>query len=139
MSREHQRGLVVLMGLVLVGLFVALSGDEASADPPVASTTSAAVVCAPFNLVTPDAGMTILECGRGYRAIYAETEGATPIYLCGSNGAGTADGGYTRTCLKRCVGCSNGSAFAVDGNRGTLKCVSGTADAGALLTVHCGR
>lgn len=138
MSREHRNGLVVLTGLVLVGLFVAL-GDDAVADTPVSSTTSAAVVCKPYNLVTPDAGMTIVECGTGYRAAYLETESTSPAYICGSNGAGTADGGYARTCLKRCVGCNNGSAFAIDGNRGTLKCVSGTADAGVLFQVHCGR
>lgn len=139
MSREHRNGLVILTGAVLVAVAIALSAPPVAADPPVANTTSAAVVCAPFNLVTQDAGMSILECGRGYRAIYAETEGTAPVYLCGTNGGATADGGYTRTCLKRCVGCNNGSAFAIDGNRGTLKCVSGTADAGAVLTVHCGR
>lgn len=139
MSAEHTRGLVVLLGLVAAGVFVALSGGEASADPPVSNTTSAAVVCKPFNLVTADAGMTIVECGSGYRAAYLETESAAAAYICGSNGGATADGGYQRTCLKRCVGCSNGAAFAIDGNRGTLRCVSPTADAGVPFVVHCGR
>lgn len=121
-----------------VGAWLALSG-EAQADPPVASSTSTSVSCGAFNVLFADGGpgATNVSCGSGYRAVYMETEATAAAYICGTDGC--EGNNYTTVGLKRCVGCNNGSAFDLDGLQGTVKCVSGTADASVVFAVHCSR
>lgn len=139
---------IVLACVCCVAALVAIvSGGDSADAQQVSDTTSTSVTCVPFN-VSVDGGPTIVECGSGFRAVYMETESATPAYVCGKSGGyawqrlgdgGTRAGNYATVCLKRCVGCNNGSAFIGDLNRGAVKCVSGTADAGVVFAVQCGR
>lgn len=150
MTRNYVPHLILGGACILAGV-VALSGDQpANADPPVPTTFSTSVTCAPFNAL-PDGGAgTLVTCGPGgYRAVYLETESTAPAYLCGGTGCrataqNVPDGGplaanYTTVGLKRCVDCSNGSAWAEDSYQGQLRCISGTADAGVVFAVRCGR
>jgi hypothetical protein len=127
--------------LLRLGLLATIAGGvvwsarPAQADPPAASTTSTSVACGAFNWM--DGGGTMVECGSGFRAVFMETEATTttPAYVCGTTGCTSAN--YSTVGLKRCVGCNNGSQFTIDGNRGTVKCVSGVADASVTFAVHC--
>ena len=134
MRRILPRIAVLATAAAVVGWLAA----PAQADPPVATTQSTSVACGAFNWM--DGGTatgTIVECGSGYRAVWMETEDTAAAYICGTTGCTPAN--YATVGLKRCVNCNNGSAFTIDGNRGTVRCVSGTADASVTFAVNCAR
>ncbi len=133
----------ILVASVLLAC-VALSGciEDARADAlgQAVALTSTSVTCPPFNLYNPDAGSGVnglLTCGAGYRAVRAESEVTTPYYACGKTGCTRAN--YATFGLKRCSTCTYGGAFNVDSDMGQARCISGTADAGVVLAVMCGK
>ena len=124
----------------LVWVMSAPSKVEA-ASGTVVDVLSDTVTCRPFNLLDAGLPLTDIKCGGGFGAIMIETESATPAYICGQ---GATAANYTSKCRKRCVGCMNGSMVSDDalmrsGATGLLnyRCVSGTADAGVVLTLTC--
>lgn len=129
--------LSVLAVVAAAGVWLA---SPAQADPPAAGSTSTSVACGSFNNM--DGGTvagTEVTCGSGFRAVLLETEAdtTTPAYICGGTGCTKAN--YATVGLKRCVGCNNGSQFSLDGLQGTVRCVSGVADASVTFAVHCAR
>ncbi len=133
----------ILVATVLLSC-AALSGciEDARADAvgQAVGLVSTSVTCPPFNLYNPDAGSGVnglLNCSTGYRAVRAESEVTTPYYACGVSGCTKAN--YATVGLKRCSTCTYGGAFNVDVNYGQARCISGTADAGVVVAVMCGK
>lgn len=149
MSRSRLRFWLGTLALV-AGLWVA-TRDEAAADAPLTDTFSVAINCQPINLSTlqadggySSATTSAVLCGGGYRALNLETESTTPIRICQRNGATPSN--YTTVCVKRCVGCNNGSRYVVDQNQrhaeskqALTRCISEGADAGVSVIVACGK
>jgi len=142
MGRVGAIGVVgFLLALLVAPFFLSFAIPDATADPSAAEVHSTSVTCKPFNLTDGGALLTRVTCGTGYRALEMETEDSTAAWICG-RGATTSN--YSSVCRKRCVGCMNGAAVSDDANMVVagmynLTCISGTADAGVLFAVTCGK
>ena len=102
---------------------------------PVSAVSVAAVTCQPFNKLDGGTGIA-LGCGTGYVAVKLQNNTTTPVYVGGGSSFTPANYTYGQ---KHCSGCADGPGFAMDAYQGKLYCISGTADAGAVVSVICGR
>jgi hypothetical protein len=140
MATSRARPILGLVTLAAAALLAVVNGAESDvrADPPLRETASINVTCPPFNLFNPDAGPNGVPVGcNGYRAIRCENETSTAVYWCGATGCTV--GNATSRGLKRCPTCTGGFAFNADLYNGQVRCISGTADAGAIQQCLCGK
>lgn len=102
---------------------------------PVSLVNVSTVTCLPFNKLDGGTGIA-LDCGTGYVAVKMQNRTATPVYVGGGANFTPANYAYGQ---EHCAGCVDGPGFSVDAYKGKLYCISGTADAGAVVSLICGR
>lgn len=141
MTRLHA---FIALSAIAAGLWIALSGsaDAASAG----NTTSTTVTCPAFNVAFADggSGAQAVSCANGFEAVRMEMvgldAGVTPAgisYICGTTGC--QGNNFRMVGFARCATCPMGISYSFGGQRNTVKCVSGTADASTMFAVQCAR
>lgn len=93
------------------------------------------ITCKPFNLSDGGVG-TLVNCGTGYNTVKAQNRTTVPVYIGGGTAFTPAQYSYGQ---QHCSGCADGAAFTGDVYHRKLYCISGTADAGVVIQVICGR